>query len=223
MLRSIFYKEYLKIRWAWLAVLALNALLMTYVFVETRHLFSMDHPEIVWYRVLHLGQIHYAPLRYVPAGSGLLLACLQYLPEMVGERLRLSLHLPFSPHGLIMAHVLVGLTAVGLVIGLDLLALALLTARYFPLEAVNATMLTALPWGVAGLAAYLGVTLGLLEPNARRRIFNLAVAAGIVGLFLYSVRPGAYSHLLPFLGVLVLLMMPAVLLPAYHFRFRRTT
>jgi hypothetical protein len=73
--------------------------------------------------------------------SGLLLACIQY----TAERLRLALHLPVSPHRLIIAHIPVGLTAAGIVIALDLSALALITARYFPAEAVTTTLWTALP------------------------------------------------------------------------------
>jgi hypothetical protein len=223
MLRSIFFKEYLKIRWPYLTIVALNGLLMAYIWVETRHLFVMDHAEIVWYRVLHLGQIHYDPLKYAPAVTGLLLACIQYLPEMVGERLRLSLHLPVSPHSLVVAHIVVGLTAVTLVIGMNLAFLARITARYFPSEAVANAFLTALPWALSGLAAYLGVTLSLLEPSFKGKLFNAALAAGVVGFFLYPAEPGGYRYALVFLWVPVLLMVPAVLLPAYRFRYRKVS
>ena len=120
LLKPIYYKEFLKIRWLWLTLVAFNGLLMVYIYIETRRLFVLDHAEIVWYRVMHLSQIHYALMKYVPLITSLLLAAIQYLPEMVGERLRLALHLPVSPHRLIMAHVLVGLTAVGLIIALNL-------------------------------------------------------------------------------------------------------
>jgi hypothetical protein len=222
-LKPIYYKEYLKIRWPWLSLAALNGLLMAYIYVETRRLFAMDHAEIVWYRVMHLGWIHYEDLKYAPMLTGLLVGCIQYLPEMVDERLRLSLHLPVSPHRLILAHILVGLTAVGLVLGMDLSVLALITARYFPVEVVSDALLTALPWGLAGPAAYLGATLGLLEPGYRLRICNLAIAAGVAGFFLYPADPGGYQRVLPFLGLAVLIMIPAVLLPAYRFRFRRVS
>jgi hypothetical protein len=222
-LRAIFYKEYLKIRWLFLALLVLNALLAAYVYVDIRHLFVMDHAEMVWYRVVHIGREPYGVLRYALVVTGALTACIQYLPEMVGERLRLSLHLPVSPHALILAHVLVGAVAVGLASGLDLLSLAVIMSRYFPSEAVASALLTALPWGLGGLAAYLGVTLALLEPGSRRRVFNLAVAAGVLALFLRHEKPGAYGHVLIGLCVLICLMIPSVLLPGRHFRFRRVS
>lgn len=221
MFSSILFKEYLKIRWPWLTLLAGHGLLMVYIYINTRHVFAMDHAEIVWYRAFYLGRIYYEELKYAPAITGLLIACIQYLPEMVRERLRISLHLPVSPHRLIMAHLLVGLLLVGLVMAMDLIFLARITAHYFPAEAVSATMLTALPWGISGLAAYLGVTLAMLEPSYRLKLFNLVIAGGVVGIFLYPADPGGYYYILLTLSILILLMIPAVLLPAYRFRFRR--
>jgi hypothetical protein len=74
---------------------------------------------------------------------------------------------------------------------------------------------------MAGVAAYLGVTLGLLEPAYGLKLFNLSITAGVAGLLLHAVDPGGYRPLLPLLCVPVLLMVPAVLLPAYRFRYRR--
>ena len=223
MLKSIFFKEYLKIRRPWLALLLLNAILMGYIYIDTRQLFTMDHPEVVWYRVLHLGQIHYGLLQYAPLLAGILIACIQYLPEMRDERLRLSLHLPVSPHRLILAHLFMGLIAGGVLIGLDLFFLCVITALYFPMEGVVVSFMTALPWGLAGLAAYLGGALALLEPGIKLRLFNVAVSAGVAGLFLVPVEPGGYGRILFLLLVPLLLMIPSVLFPAYHFRFRRVS
>jgi hypothetical protein len=176
LLGPIYYKEFIKIRWPWSALMALNGLLMAYILIDTRRLFILDHAEIVWYRVIHLNHLYYVIMKYAPLITGLLLAAIQYLPEMVAERLRLSLHLPVSPHRLILAHILVGLTAASLVIVLDLASLTLITARFFPLETVVTALLTALPWCLAGLTAYLGATLGLLEPTYRLKFFKEVAA-----------------------------------------------
>ncbi len=221
MLGSIFGKEYLKLRLSWPALFALNAAVMAYIWINTRHLFAMDHAEVVWHRCLYLGHIHYGLLKYIPLITGLLLACAQFLPEMRNERLRLSLHLPASPHLLILAHILCGLVALGLILGMDLAALGLITAGYYPAEGVTLALATALPWIPAGFAAYLGAATALLEPSAKGRLFNLAVAAGAAGLFLFPAEPGGYARVLPALLVLFVLMISAVLLPAYRFRYRR--
>ena len=223
LLGPIYYKEYLKIRWPWLTLLVLNGLLMAYIFIDTRRLFILDHAEIVWYRVMHLNQIYYTHMKYAPLITGLLLAGIQYLPEMVAERLRLSLHLPVSPHRLILAHILVGLTAALLIILVNVTGLALITARIFPVEAVATALWTIVPWCMAGLTAYLGLTLALLEPTYRLKVYHLVVAAGVAGLYLLPATPGGYSPSMPILAVPLLLLIPAVLLPAYRFRYRRVS
>ena len=73
------------------------------------------------------------------------------------------------------------------------------------------------------LTAYLGLTLALLEPTYRLKAYHLAVAAGVAGLFLLPATPGGYSPITPILAVPLLLLIPAVLLPAYRFRYRRVS
>ncbi len=222
MLRAILLKEWIKIRRAWLVVLGANLCLLGYVAVATRRLFILDHPEVVWYRLLHLGQLHCEALRLAPLCTGLALACFQFLPETRGERLRLALHLPFPPHGIIPAHVLAGGVLAGAIVLVQTAGLALLTAHWFPLQAVILTLLSVLPWTVAGLVGYLGATLALLEPELPRRLCHLALTAGLAGLFLRQVQPGAYALVLPLLALCLPLLAAAVLLPAYRFRYRRT-
>ncbi|MDO4766689.1 MAG: hypothetical protein Q4B25_00855 [Pseudomonadota bacterium] len=221
MFLALLRKEYFKIAWWWYALLCCNALLMGYVFMETRRLFILDHAEIVWYRVFYLDQIHYAPMRFIPLFNGLLLGFAQFLPEMNAERMRLSLHLPLSSYLVMLGHLCVGLLAVLLTICLDFGLLGLITARYFPWEAVCNAAQTFLPWAGAGVAAYLGSALVLLEPSFRLRVCNLALSAGACGFFLRQAAPGGYVPALFFLGLMLALMLPAVLLPAYRFRFRR--
>ncbi len=221
MIRAIFRKEFFKIRHPSLLVFAAHICILLYIYVATRKLFILDHPEVVWYQVLHLGQIHFGLLKYIPLLSGILIACFQFLPEMWGERFRLSLHLPVPPAFVALAHLLVGLTvfcAMGLV---DLCGLGLITGLFFPWQGIKVSLVTALPWTMAGASAYLGMALALLEPDFRLKAVNLIIAAGVTGLYLQSVDPGAYGPSLVLLIVPLALMIPAVLLPVFRFRYRK--
>ena len=173
MIRAIFRKEFFKIRWLTLMVLAAHTGILLYIYVTTRRLFILDHPEVVWYRVLHLGQIHFGLLKYIPLLSGILIACFQFLPEMWGERFRLSLHLPVTPAFVALTHLLVGLCAYWCMALMDLCALGLITKLFFPWPGIKVSLLTALPWSLAGAAAYLGMALTLLEPDFRLKAVNL--------------------------------------------------
>ncbi len=221
MIQAIFRKEFFKIRLLTLLTLAVHICILLYIYIATRRLFSLDHPEVVWYRVLHLGQIHYDLLKYIPLLSGILIACFQFLPEMWGERFRLSLHLPVPPSLVALSHLLVGMIVYCAMALTDLFGLGLVASLFFPWQGINVCLLTALPWTMAGIAAYLGMALALLEPDFRLKAVNLVITAGVAGFYLQHVDPGAYAPSLILLVVPLALMMPAVLLPVFRFRYRR--
>ena len=221
MIQAIFRKEFYKIRVMWLLVFIANLCLLMHLWISTRRLFLLDHAEVVWYRVLQLDQIHFEYLKYAPLLSGILIACFQFLPEMWGERFRLSLHLPVSAGFVAMGHLLAGLFAYTLVGVADLGGLWLITSIYFPEQGITVSLLTALPWTMAGICAYLGMALTLLEPDFRLKAVNLTLTAGIAGCYLINAQPGAFGPTLPLLIVPLALMMPAVMVPIFRFRYRR--
>lgn len=221
MIRSIFLKEFFKIRWLMLLVILANAAVCIYILINTRRLFVLDHPEVVWYRVLHLGQINYQDFKFLPLISGITVAFIQYLPEMWQQRLRLSLHLPVSIQAQVFMHIAIGLAAFCMAMLPDAAALAWMTLHYFPAETLQTVVITVLPWFLAGIAAYLGGTLALLEPNLKRKALNLTVAAGVSGLYLRWAEPGQYTQSIWLLIMPLILLAVSVLLPAYRFRYRR--
>ena len=219
--RMVFYKERLKLNRLWLTLLFFNLVALAYFYIETRHLFKMDHAEIVWYRVIGLGQIHYEMWRYLPCLTAIALSVFQFLPEMKDERLRLSLHLPVQPHLVIWAHLFAGSLIFGLMEASVLAALALITGAYFPVETVHSTILTCLPWFIGGWCAYIGTALFFLEPSLKLKIFNIFLSLGLVGPLLGKALPGAFAGSLLVCLLPPLLLMLSVLLPAYHFRHRK--
>nr|WP_319493298.1 hypothetical protein [uncultured Desulfobacter sp.] len=221
MIQAVFRKEFFKIRFLWLLVFIANLLLLIHIWISTRRLFILDHAEVVWYRVLQLGQIHFEQLKFAPLLTGILIACFQFLPEMWGERFRLSLHLPVSAGFVAMGHLTAGIFAYLLVGLTDLGGLWLITSLYFPAQGITVSVLTALPWITAGICAYLGMALTLLEPNFRLKAVNLALTAGMSGCYLINIQPGAFDPSLAVLTLPLALMMPAVMVPVYRFRYRR--
>lgn len=219
--RRILYKERCKMRRAWPILALLNILAVAYLYVETRHLFRMDHAEVVWYRTIELNHIFYEPLRYVPVATAILLAVIQFLPEMRDERLRLSLHLPVQSNIMVLSHLLVGSFLLAGLMGLCAIGLTFVTGAYYPVEIIRVALVTAAPWFLAGWCAYLGAALALLEPGLRLRIFNLALTAGFLVPLLSKAVPGAYAPAFPCLLVLPALLFGAALLPAHHFRHRK--
>lgn len=217
----ILYKERHKLRLGWPILALFNLLAVLYLYLETRHLFRMDHAEIVWYRSIELGHIYYGLLRYVPTITGLALAVMQFLPEMRDERLRLALHLPVRAHNMILSHLLVGSLLLAALMTVAALGLILVTSLYFPRELVEMSLLTSAPWFLAGWCGYLGAALALLEPGLKLRLFNLLLTGGLIVPLLTKAAPGAYASAFPALLLTPPLLLGAVLLPAHHFRHRR--
>ena len=220
-IRAILYKETIKMRLAWLLLFLFNTAFMIWLFIGVRHLFKLDHPEVVWYRVITLGQEHYSAIRVVTLLVGVVVACVQFLPEMRDERLRLSLHLPTSSNTVILTHLFAGLLAIGLLYLCDGLILVAITLLYFPSDVVPTMLWTVAPWMLAGVTGYLGTTLALLEPGLRLRVFILALTAGLVSPMLARRMPGDFANALSLFALVVPLLLLASLLPAYHFRHRR--
>ena len=223
MIQSIFAKEFYKIRWLLLVLFLANAAVAAYVFIHTRRLFVLDHPEVVWYRVLHLGQINYEDFKFIPLLSGIVISVIQFLPEMWEQRLRICLHLPVSSQKLVFVHLFIGLFAFCLAISPGAAALVWMTIQYFPTETLQTMAQTTLPWFLAGVAAYLGGTLVLIEPNLKFKSFNMLVSCGVAGLYLQWAEPGQYAGISFWLLIPLALMLISVLLPAYRFRYRRMT
>lgn len=221
MFLSVLRKELRKLYVFWAAVLVFNIAVLGYVMTSVRRLFRMDHAEVVWYYAMHIGEIFYTPLMYMPLISGIFFAAAQFLPETRNERFRICLHLPVKPHYAVLWHVGAGLSALGVIFALDTLILWLGIGSYFPNEYALRSVLTFLPWIFAGVCGYLGTALVLLEPMWKLRVFNFIITAGVAGLFLQKSDAGAYMHIMPQSVLILLMFAAAVLLPAYNFRYRR--
>jgi len=221
MLISIIAKELMKLRNFWAVAFALNLSIVAYIYISMNKLFRMDHPEVVWYYSLHLGEMFFDDFKYIPLFTGVFFATAQFLPEMRNQRFRISLHLPVKPYMVVFAHVFVGISAIVSIFALDTVAFYAMSAKVFPVEYALRVMITVVPWCMGGVAAYMGTTLVLLEPAWRVRFINFIISAGLVAIFFMPADTGTYVYMLsPMWNILVLFAI-TLLIPAHRFRYRR--
>lgn len=220
MLKSIFLKEWLKIRHYWFALLALNVLTGLYLIIEMRHQFRIEHSEMIWYWAFELRRILYTSIQYLPAATGALLAIAQFTPEMIAGRLRLSLHLPLRADVLVLSWVGFGALMGALLALLNVAALYISVRLWFPPEAVTSALLTALPWLLGGWVAYFSTALAMLEPVQIRRIVYLLLGCAFLALLYQERGYEEYNHSIITLMTLALLFLPAAILPAHRYRHR---
>ncbi len=220
MLSSILYKEWLKVRLFWGVALVLNIGVFVYLFVDLRHLFTIEHAEMIWYQAFKIGTLHYAYMKYLLVITGVIIGAAQFTPEMIGHRFRLSLHLPVRPNSMVLCCVLAGLLGVAVIGMLDAFMLYTIIARFFPREGAESALLTALPWLFSGLVAYLGTALTAMEPRLSRKFVYLAIAGGFLWLFYQGNDYETYNWALWKPALISMLFIPSVILPAYRYRNR---
>ncbi len=208
MYRSIILKEWLKLRWFFAAcVLAHLALCLRIFFVIGRQM-REEHAEMVWYQAIHIHTVMYQDIRFLPLFTGLLLAAAQFMPEILGRRMRIALHLPTGRDRMLLLCLLAGIALYLIATGLGVVGVFVTLRRFFPLEVAFSALPTMAPWLLAGLLAYLGMTIVLLEGETRRRVF-LALVFGVLVTMLF--HGNGYGWLTPALPYLVWLVVPAML------------
>lgn len=218
MIKAIFYKEWIKMRYFY----PLSALLLTgftlYALLRIQRVITFRGVAHLWEVLLEKEVVLIDTLQYLPMLLGILLALTQFVPEMSQKRLKLTLHLPFPERRMILLMEGIGAGALTLLLLLQGAILWSYLATVLPPELTARILLTALPWALAGLTLYLLTAWICLEPTWRRRIVNILIAAGIGRLFFLSDLPEAYNGMIPWLVLLLAGSLFSPLLSTWRFK-----
>lgn len=202
MTQAILLKEWLKLRWALAATLTANLAVAAWILAGIRQQLRQEHAEMVWYQVMHIQTVPYLRLCFLPLATGLILAATQFVPEMLGRRLRLSLHLPLGRTRLLLTCLLLGMLFLLAAVLPGMLLVVLALRAYFPVEVAWSALQTMAPWLLAGLLAYLGGVAVLLEGRRRRRTLLALIFAILLSLYFGGSGYGWLVPLVPLLAAL---------------------
>jgi hypothetical protein len=218
MWKSIIYKEWLKTRWTAMFSALVVILVCGYIFLKVRHDIGTSDANNFWYTVLFMKLNFFTLLKFIPIVIGIAFALSQYFPETVDKRIKLTFHLPVDENTILLKMHLFG-TSVLTTIYLILLALFFAVCRYyFPVEMTVAAVLTVLPWIISGLAGYFMVSMIILEPIWKFRVFYALIAFGFISLFYARAEQAAYSHAMLPLFLSAIMMSISILFSGYRFR-----
>lgn len=218
MIKAILFKEWLKIRWVVFgAVLAVIGFL-AYIGLNVRQYFKMNDPISVWVYFVQRKVLYYSILKFIPAFIAVVLAIVQFAPEMAKKRYRLTFHLPYDEIKSLFFMSGIGLILILLVALIMLVGLAIIGSVYFPAEVTHSSLITVLPWLLAGITSYLAATAIVLDPSWKYRIlYALFFIPFIQSLFLeYGYLQYRYSFSAYFL--VSLLFGIVILFPGYRLR-----
>jgi hypothetical protein len=199
MLKSLFFKEWVKSRWALLVTFLVFAGVIAYTFIIMSTELRVLGAGTVWESIIQKGITHFDYLKYLFLLAGVLLAVVQYAPEMVNKRLKLTLHLPLPDYRIILAMLLYGLLSLAALFLPVYAAVCAGISGYYPAEITAWNLAALLPWLWGGFAAYLLTAWISIEPVWKQRLWNTLAAGCLLKLFYFDELPGAYAPLLPYL------------------------
>ncbi|OUN03856.1 hypothetical protein [Alistipes onderdonkii] len=218
MIKAIFYKEWIKMRWFCFVAALFLAGFTAYALLRVQRVITFKGAAHIWEVMLEKEVVFIDILQYLPVLLGVLLALVQFIPEMTHKRLKLTLHLPFPQRKMILLMMSVGLAALAVLSAVQAFVLWCYFHTLLAPELVSRILLTSLPWYLAGLALYPLAAWVCLEPTWRRRVADILVAVGVCRLFFLSETPQAYDGMLPWLLALLLCVLFFPLLSVYRFK-----
>ena len=192
MIKSLFYKEWLKTRGALFFIILVYTCFTLYDFLAIGKNAQIRGYEFLWTLTAQKDMALVDNMKLLPVFAAALLALSQYAPEMQGKRLKLSLHLPFPQRGTIALMLLWGTFSLLLAFAFQALALILFLQKFLVWELTGRILFAALTWNAAGIATYVWTAAICLEPSWRMRFFLLPLAAACVSAFYLSSSVSAY-------------------------------
>lgn len=203
MIRSLFYKEWIKSRWVILIILIGLAGAIIYTYMGVSRSIRVAGADHIWAMAVQKELTFGDYIKYITLVSGMLLALAQYVPEMINKRLKLTLHLPLPDSRIFFSMLLFGVISLFIIYIFAYFALQLSLNHYFCREITNWSLIRTIPWFLGGIMAYAITTWICIEPIWRQRMLNSVVGLLTLMLFYFDDRPEAYNPFLPFLIIIV--------------------
>lgn len=216
MYKALIYKEWLKLRWTYCILAALSLLTLIYIAVSVAHDIEFNSAKAIWGAIIYLKYPFFSDIKYVFIATGVVMAIVQFFPEMNSDRLKLTLHLPVEEKKLLLQMISIGLVFIAVLYMCILAAIVIISSVHFPSEITMSAVATIIPWLLSGLAAYLAVSTIVVEPIWIKRIELLVVFIGYLFLFDFSLDYSSQAVL--FLIITGSFFGLFILISGYHFK-----
>jgi len=218
MYKSVFFKEWIKTRWFLILLSLIGLLAVGNIFLKVQHNITFNGANKYWYLILFQNQLYFKSLKFVPLLIGLTISLIQYIPEIMDKRIKLTFHLPINENKVLL--MMLGYGTLGLVIsfGLIFTFFTVLSNHFFGQEMVSAAIISVTPWFLAGLAAYFLGALVILEAIWKYRAAYFIAAAAFMLLFFEGGLAGSYSPINLKMTIITILISISLIFSAYRFR-----
>lgn len=214
----IFYKEWIKTRWYLLLACLVMWGFVGYSMLRVNRVINLKGIEHLWEVMLSKDAVFVDLLEYIPVLLGCVLALVQFVPEIHRKCLKLTLHLPYPQLKMINAMLVYGVLMLLFCFGVGYLIMFCYLQGILAHELYTRVLLTALPWHLAGIAAYLLFSWICLEPTWKRRVLYLVMTLLLLRIFFLAPAPEAYNAFMPWLVLFSLCLISLSWLSVARFK-----
>ena len=149
---AIFYKEWIKTRWYFLLAVVTTLGFTGYCMLRINRVIEMKGAAHVWEVMMQRDAIFIDMLQYIPLIAGVLMAIVQFVPEMQRKCLKLTLHLPYPELKMTGNMLFSGLVLLLVCFASNFLLMEVYLSGVLAHELKNHILLTALTWYLAGIS-----------------------------------------------------------------------
>ncbi len=218
MYKAIIYKEWIKLRAAFWLLLIIDLLVLLQILLTVSYNIRIHSGEIYWYNVIFRNDLFYNSLLYIPLLIGLVVLAVQFTPEIVADRLKLTLHLPASDQFILLSTVSVGTIIILTLYLIILLGLFIVTLLFFPWQIYNSALLSMLPKFLAGLVLYWAGAMIFVESKWAKRIILTFLALTFVETLLLGNYFEIYTRVMPVMFLISLILSVSILISGHRYR-----
>lgn len=213
MLQALFYKEWIKTRRMVYLSAVIFICIIIYSLINTAQVFRLEGAVQAWSGAILKDAPVLPPfVQWAPFLTALMMAFMQFVPEMNNKRLKLTLHLPRPESRIMSAMLSYGLSVLTVIFLITYIILMILFSIYYPAEILKLVLWKSLPWFLGGLTSYLLAAWICIEPVWRQRIFNTIISVCLLSIFAISAQSGAY---IPMFIILIVAALVSFTFPFY--------
>jgi len=219
MLKSIFSKELLKLKYFLVLSIILYIIILFYYYFHLNFEFSTVEPEsMMWYKFAQLEDKPYSYFLYFYILFGLSFAFFQFLPEIIQKRVKLTIHLPLSLVKITFYHTIIAITTLLLFSIVFSILLLIINSQYYPKELVLIMLKDSFAFSLISIIAYILTSSLIIEQN--KKIVALKLLIFILFIFL-SIKTRFFLQDFGLFFVLIIFSSFTLLDSFYSIKYQR--
>ncbi len=218
MFKSLFEKEWIKLRWVLLAYIVIGYAALFTIGSDLQYGIKMHGAVNYWSNVITYHVYYFNVLKYLPILSAIALALIQFVPESINKRYRLAFHLPVNEQKLLFFMLIFGVLFLLIIDLLIMAGLFVVSTIFFPTDIVSISLVSTIPWFLAGIITYLGISTMAIEPNWLQKIAIGLTTYFTFDLLLTEKLFAQYNNILIYYFLITMIYGIIILFPGHRLR-----